>query len=143
MDKHQYRFLVLNLADTEGSANAFATQAAGHLLPPGPTQEVTLLKISKSADNPFQSHMSVGRARNCDLVIRHRSVSKLHARFKIEQTALLLSDAGSQNGTFVNAKRLLPNEVVAVSAKDQLMFGSVAARTLEADAVYDLLRQGA
>jgi hypothetical protein len=142
MDKHQHQFLVLNAgADVEGLNNVFATQAAPHLAPAGSEKEMTLLSIAKSAGNPFQSHVSVGRARNCDLVIRHRSVSKLHARFRVDEATLKLSDAGSQNGTFVNGKRLLPNEVVEIRSSDQLVFGSVAARTLDAEAVYELLRQ--
>lgn len=141
IDKHPYPFLVLHArTDAESSNNAFATQVAPQLLSPAQSGEMTVLPIAKGADSPFQSHISVGRARNCDLVIRHRSVSKLHARFRVDEGQVIVSDAGSQNGTFVNGKRLLPNEAVAVSTSAQLVFGSVPARTLDAEAVYELLR---
>lgn len=141
MEKYPHRFLVLHVrTDSDSASNAFATQMVP-VSQPGPAHELTVLPISKNADNPFQSHVSIGRARNCDLVIRHRAVSKLHARFRIDQAELALSDAGSQNGTFVNGKRLLPNESVPVKSSDQLVFGTVAARTLDAEAVYELLRQ--
>ncbi len=38
--------------------------------------------IAKSEDSPYSDRFSVGRARNCDIVLRYASISKLHAHFR-------------------------------------------------------------
>src|SRR3954466_13046740 len=49
---------------------------------------------------------TVGRAPEADLVIDDPSISRLHARFLVTGDAVVLSDAGSRNGTLVNGARI-------------------------------------
>jgi hypothetical protein len=73
----------------------------------------------------FTQRVSVGRARNNDVVLRDDSVSKFHGWFEIhEDHQLYVSDARSSNGTRVNADALA-REVVPVSEGDVIDFGSV------------------
>ena len=60
----------------------------------------------------------------CDIVLRHPSVSKLHAHFHIGGGRLELVDLDSQNGTRVNGRTLAPNQAMQVSKGDILLFGS-------------------
>jgi hypothetical protein len=142
--RYPHGFMVLNaVADTipPGNAgNSFATQSQPNPRLSLVKGDIDTIPIAKNADNPFQAHISIGRARNCDIVVRHRTVSKLHARFRLEGPALLLIDAESQNGTFLNGRRLVPNEANPVLYGAQLLFGSVPAKISHADAVYDLFR---
>jgi pSer/pThr/pTyr-binding forkhead associated (FHA) protein len=140
IDRHPHLFLVLN-APEEGvqPSSSFATQAVSQSQVRAQDEELVALPIVKGRESPFQGHVSLGRARNCDLVVRHPSISKLHARFRTEGV-LALVDAGSQNGTFVDGKRLLPNESAPVTAGSEVAFGSVAARLLDAAALYRLLQ---
>lgn len=86
------------------------------------------LAIAKSPDNPWRGRVSLGRARNNDLVINAPSVSKLHAHFMIEDDASVrLTDAGSHNGTTVNGKRLAADKPQVLADGDQLVFGDVVA----------------
>ena len=142
IDRHPHLFLVFNApAESSVPANSFATQAVPSEQFFSQAHEIVVLPIVKGADSPFQAHISLGRARNCDLVVRHASVSKLHARFRTEEGTLLLVDAGSQNGTFVDGKRVLPQESTPVVPDSELLFGSVAARAVDAAGLYKLLLQ--
>jgi hypothetical protein len=100
-----------------------------------------LLEVSKAPGNPYPDRISVGRARNCDVVMRDRSVSKLHAHFRVrEEGKLDLVDLESQNGTRVNGRVLAANAGEWVTAGDTILFGVVTARLVDSDALYDLLQ---
>ncbi len=105
-----------------------------------PSAQLQLLEIAKTPGNPYPDRVSVGRARNCDLVIRDASVSKLHAYFGIAGTELELIDLDSHNGTQVNGRRLISRQRMLVGSGDVIAFGSVSARLLDAVSLYDLLR---
>jgi len=51
--------------------------------------------------------MLVGRQENCDLMLDHKTVSKLHCALVRTDNALLLRDLGSTNGCRINGQRLL------------------------------------
>jgi serine/threonine protein kinase len=48
----------------------------------------------------------LGRASECDVVLRHSEVSKRHCRVIIEDSQAYVEDLGSANGTFVNDRRV-------------------------------------
>jgi len=54
-------------------------------------------------------------------------VSRLHAALEIRDDAVFLSDLGSTNGTYLNARRLSPGEDRIVCSGDQLCFGNLMA----------------
>ena len=51
--------------------------------------------------------MTLGRARESDVVIPDRSVSRRHALLKRDGDRFLVLDAGSSNGTSVNGRNVL------------------------------------
>lgn len=59
---------------------------------PGSTQSVFYLTKSPS---------SVGREPDCDLVLKHESVSRKHAEIRWDQDRWIVRDFGSRNGVFV------------------------------------------
>src|SRR5215472_18606535 len=69
----------------------------------------------------------IGRNRDCDLVLAHMTVSRVHARLDRTHDGWLLTDLGSTNGTRVNGWRLRGG--VPVWPGDLVSFG---------DAVYVL-----
>jgi PAS domain S-box-containing protein len=71
---------------------------------------------------PFQ----VGRDHRCALWLPHKSISKQHAEFTLENGRLTLRDLGSTNGTFINAERL--HEASTVEAGDLVHFANVGFR---------------
>ena len=48
----------------------------------------------------------IGRSDACAIVVKHSSVSRLHAALRLTDKGLLIEDLGSRNGTAVNGKRL-------------------------------------
>ncbi len=89
-----------------------------------------LLKIrlpdGTSSDFPIQSEaFSVGRAPDNDLVISHPSVSRKHARIKIEGETLIIEDLNSANGSFLGTSPIPANTPTAVSKGARLVLGEV------------------
>jgi len=56
--------------------------------------------------------MSIGRARDNDIVIENLSVSRNHARIRRIDGKYILTDLNSANGTFVNGVQITKTEVV-------------------------------
>ncbi len=58
-----------------------------------------------------------------EAVLRDPTVSRLHARILSEDGDMLIQDLNSKNGTFVNGRRLLPNEKMVIIPDDEIAFG--------------------
>jgi len=68
----------------------------------------------------------LGRATGCEILIRHESLSRRHARFVVDAKGIRVEDMGSLNGTYVNGKRA--SGQVVVTEKDELSIGELKAR---------------
>ena len=82
--------------------------------------------------------VSVGRARDNDIVIENLSVSRNHARIKRSGDQFVLNDLGSANGTLVNGSRvtkveLAHNDVLTVG-KHTLIYVDLPEETMESPA---------
>jgi len=100
-----------------------------------------LVPIAKRGSNPYPDRISIGRARNCDIVVRDHTVSKLHAHFHVRDAGVFeLVDFGSHNGTLVNGVRLQEHVGVRVVVGDQIQVGLVLAELVDAAHAYGLLQ---
>jgi hypothetical protein len=98
------------------------------------------IKIAKRPGNPYPDRMSVGRALNCDVVLRFPVVSKLHAHFSFTADhRLRVTDLGSSNGTWHNGQRLETGRPVIVDPRDLLSFGGVHCEVIDAAGLYELV----
>jgi FHA domain len=142
--KLPHSFLVLDVGLFEQEQVGFSTQvvdpASLKRAASKRSHGLEVLPVIKAAGNPYPDRVSVGRARNCDVVMRDPSISKLHAHFRIGGPKLELVDIDSQNGTRVNGRPLAPHQAAQVSNGDILLFGSVSAKLVDATALYDLLK---
>jgi hypothetical protein len=92
-------------------------------------------------DAVFGERISIGRAFNKDIVLRHASISKFHSYFQHDGAdGWTLSDAGAKNGTSVNGSRIPPRGSVEVVSGDHLVFGSVSTIVLDARTLWRVLR---
>ena len=106
----------------------------------GPHFIVELRKRQKDAS--YMNRVSVGRARNQDVVLRHASVSKSHAWFETGETGnLVLADAGSKNGTWLRGEQLGARKLTRVYTGDQIRFGHVECTVCFAETLWNLLHE--
>lgn len=141
------KLVLLVSTETRGGAPiAFETVAvptAGVAAMPDDAPSIDIVIVDKAPGNPYPERISVGRARNCDIVFRDASISKLHAHFRVvdgDATKLELVDHGSHNGTRVGGQRLKPQTPTPVHVGDAIAFGRVTARLLDAAGLYETLR---
>ena len=102
-----------------------------------------VVPVSKrtDVDAVFGERVSIGRALNKDIVLRHTSISKFHAYFhQTEPDRCTLADADSKNGTLVNGTRLKPKDPVEVASGDRVTFGSISTVVLDARGLWRVLR---
>jgi hypothetical protein len=89
----------------------------------------------------FMGRISIGRARNKDIVLRHTSVSKFHAWFEVDESEKLhVCDGGSTNLTHVNGQPIEARARIAVEPGDRLRFGAVETVLCSPRALWDCLR---
>ncbi len=106
-----------------------------------------LVKIEKSTRASWLSWISVGRARNNDIILRHSSISKLHAQIHTEENeataekSFFISDAGSANGTSVNGKPLEKGESILLHLGDKITLGDIECKFLDAQSLHENLRR--
>ncbi|MBK8238650.1 MAG: FHA domain-containing protein [Deltaproteobacteria bacterium] len=102
--------------------------------------EWRVVEVGKRPGNPFPERISVGRANNCDVVLRFPFVSKLHAHFVDgDGAALKLADHRSANGTTVAGKPLPAGDALAVHSGDWIAFGPLRLQLLDTSDLYDAL----
>jgi hypothetical protein len=101
-----------------------------------------VVPVGKRADaaRVFSERVTIGRARNSDVVLRHESVSKFHAWFaRDEQNAYFVQDASSHNGTWRNGVVLQGGETARLASGDLLRFGNVEATYCDAATLHAAL----
>ncbi|MBW1808315.1 MAG: FHA domain-containing protein [Deltaproteobacteria bacterium] len=103
----------------------------------GPVLKV--VRIVKSSRNVFGSKITVGRAKNNDIIIRASKISKLHAAFiPAGKNKYKLLDMGSSNGTFINGVQLKAKESKVLKSKDEIVLWRYVFEYIEID---DLLKR--
>ena len=105
--------------------------------------DLEIVPLAKAPENPYPDRISIGRAPNCDIVLRFASVSKLHGHFRrLDRERAELVDLGSQNGTSVNGRRLTPNDPQRVLCGDIILFGGITAQIIDADRLFYFFQRG-
>lgn len=98
-----------------------------------------VLPLRKRSEAAFLRSVSVGRARNHDIVLRHRSVSKFHGSIELDDEGrLFVRDANSSNHTFVNGRQV--SDRAELHPGDTIQFGSVEAHLCTTEALWRTLR---
>jgi predicted component of type VI protein secretion system len=104
------------------------------------TARAIVVPVRKREGGLFTQRIGVGRARNCDVVLRFPSVSKLHAQFLVDEAKWMIIDVESANGTLLNGERLTPFRPHAINFGDQLRMGEIAVEFADASTVFERLR---
>ncbi len=94
--------------------------------------EAQVAWLRKTDRNPFVGLVTIGRARNNDIILAHSSVSKLHAIVHRHGIGWLIEDRNSTNGTFIEGVRLPGEERRALNDGTSLRIAdAVQARFFE------------
>jgi hypothetical protein len=103
----------------------FAEREAVEVLKASPCFIVPLRKRI-DAESAFAERISVGRARNKDIVLRHPSISKFHAWFEVDEIGTVyVADAGSKNGTRLDGGYIVARMPLAIMPGSRVVFGKV------------------
>ena len=100
--------------------------------PPGPLG-LTLPNGEVVALKP--GALTIGRNRDCDIVLDDIQVSRNHATIRITDGGAHLADVGSTNGTFVNGERVLPQVTHRLQVGDTVRLGQTATLSVGAGPV--------
>jgi pSer/pThr/pTyr-binding forkhead associated (FHA) protein len=134
------------VSDDEWSYRTLSSRTVQDISPDGEliimrdTHVVHVLK--KGRPGPFADTVLIGRSSSNDVVLEHTSVSKLHARAKLDANGNpTLSDAGSSNGTKIAGEGLPPGEWRPLTSGDVVAFGSCMYNALEPKRLYKMLNR--
>lgn len=84
---------------------------------------IKAIPLVKSTRNAFGSKITVGRARNNDVIIRAPKISKLHSTFFPDgKGGYKLQDMESLNGTVINGTRLKKKQRAQLKSHDLISF---------------------
>jgi pSer/pThr/pTyr-binding forkhead associated (FHA) protein len=142
---HHFLYKYPKEAIFEGPSEAeidYATRAIDVNFDPMPNV-TQVVAVKKNPDNPYPDRLTIGRATNCDVVIRFAFVSKVHAHLFVQGDLLTLRDNKAANGTFHNHKKLDAGASRSVKLGDKLGFGALELELIDASRLYQLLRTGA
>ena len=102
------------------------------------------LRKRKSAEALYPERISVGRAPNKDIVLRHASGSKFHAWLEVDpDDQFYVADAGSKNLTRINGYAIVAHDPAPIAPGDLLSFGSVEAVVCSPRMLWETLSGGA
>lgn len=73
----------------------------------------------------FSGSITIGRSEDCDLQLDDTHLSRRHLRIESVNDAIYLTDLGSSNGTFLEGKRLPPNQRTQLSTGHYFSVGDI------------------
>ncbi len=89
---------------------------------------VAAIRKRVRGDGQEPGRITVGRDKECDIVLSSSTVSKLHAWFEIDENGThWVTDKGSRNGTRINGQRIGIDHAAALEPGDAVDFGLVRA----------------
>ncbi len=120
----------MKLEGTERRPAPGAAPAPKAAAPPESPLPELIFAVRPGEGRPEGSRVTVGRAPENDVVLRVRTVSKVHANLvPLGRGSFAVTDVGSSNGTSVNGRRLPKGDTVPLADGDRISFGGEAELT--------------
>lgn len=148
----KYPFLVVAVGVLEAPGNPdsaqFLTMAdgTGPLLQQGgasPILGLELIRARKRGANPFTHMITIGRAKNNDIIISATDMSKFHAYLSQDPStgSWTLTDSGSTNGSYLDGERLIARESYPLESGQCAFLASTQITLLQGPVLYNFVRQ--
>jgi hypothetical protein len=101
--------------------------------------EWQVLPVAKRPGNPFPDRITVGRATNCDVVVRLPSVSKVHAHIvRGADGTFVLHDNRPSNAIMINGNALPPGHSQTLELGDRVRIGTLEFEFVDAARLHDI-----
>lgn len=144
-EKYPHPFLVVRYSPPDDPEEVELQTVETQLEDFSPEKErkpiIKVVPLVKTQRNAFKSKITLGRARNNDLILRASKVSKIHAAFVVGKDKWRLLDMGSVNGTVVNGDRIEKNQSVELNNGDLITFWRFVFEFQDLDSFVDILRK--
>ena len=75
----------------------------------------------------------VGRSSQCDIVIPHSSISRVHCKIESNKSLFYITDMGSTNGVFIDEKRISPHQKTPFLESSELSLGGLQSHLTHGD----------
>ena len=92
--------------------------------------ESMFMLTTKSEDGKIKQHnlsleeLTIGRAPTNDVLLEDKRVSRRHARIYEEKGKVFIEDVGSNNGTFLEGRKIIPKQKIEVHEKQVIKIAS-------------------
>ena len=102
----------------------------------------TVFRVAKNAESTLGGGVTIGRVGSNDIAIGEPSVSRFHAYMRQDEDgSWLLIDTGSFHGTFVNERKLAPEERATLTDGAGIRFGGAVVQFLTPASLLSLLEK--
>jgi len=117
----------------------FATVLANSNVDPFASQWL-LVTVRKRQGNPYEDRISIGRASNCDLVLRVPFISKIQAHILVENDGgYAIRAQNSATPTLLNDRPVGTSNSLPLKFGDEISFGPMKFEFIEASRLYKVL----
>ena len=97
--------------------------------------------VKKKEGSPYPDRISIGRAPNCDIVLRIPVISKVHAHIlRGVDGGFRVRDKQAANSTYLNGRLLEGGTSHPLDLGDEVRFGPIAFEFVDAERLYEILR---
>ena len=109
--------------------------------PEAPAERIPVAK--RPGGNPFTNMITIGRAKNNDIIISATDMSKFHAYLSQDPSTgnWTLTDSGSTNGSYLDGERLVPRESYPIDPGQSAFLASTQITLLQGSVLYNFVRQ--
>jgi len=99
-----------------------------------------IARVKKREGNPYADRISIGRAVNCDVVLRAPFISKVQAHIlcSLDGSHLLRANSAA-NSTSLNGRGVDPNSPRPLTVGDSITFGPMMFEFVDAARLYEVL----
>lgn len=136
-EDEEYQKILREMYQNETEAEPEPVEETRCLLQEEETDELCLIYVPEKDQEqaswpdicPGSDPVYIGKIKGeADIILDSSTVSRMHARLELRDGKCTLRDMNSKNGTFVNGRRLMPQEECEIKENDTVAFAEISYR---------------